>query len=267
MKVHNQKERWNRCAWQCAIDKLAAPFVAGFNRPAPRCARQLRSIKARRSAQRTLSGASQFSITPDVKISRRCTCIGPDGAKDCATGEGVRRRSRGDAEPVVGHVFLENRPGWSGGNVMPGTYSQILLHVVFSTRQRAAMIKPEFQTRLYEYIGGIVRSEGGTLLAIGGMPDHIHLLLRWRTDKAVAELLRSVKSRSSLWIHNTFAHSAVFAWQEGYAVFSVSKSAESDVKRYIERQAEHHGQRDFRAELLAFLRAHAVEFEERFVFD
>lgn len=150
---------------------------------------------------------------------------------------------------------------------MSGTYSQILLHVVFSTKNRTALIKPEIQTRLYDYIGGLVRAEKGKLYAIGGMPDHLHLLLRWRTDAAVADLMRTVKARSSLWIHQTFQSFCAFAWQEGYAVFSVSKSGEADVKRYIENQAEHHKKRDFKVELLALLRAHGVDFDERYVFD
>jgi len=150
---------------------------------------------------------------------------------------------------------------------MPGTYSQILLHVVFSTKGRAAFIKPGIQTRLYDYIGGIVRAEKGTLYAIGGMPDHVHLLLRWRTDAGIANLMRAVKARSSLWVHQTFPSFSGFAWQEGYAVFSVSKSVEPDVKAYIENQVEHHKKGDFKEELLKLLRAHGVEFDERYVFD
>jgi len=150
---------------------------------------------------------------------------------------------------------------------MPGTYSQILFHVVFSAKGRAGFIKPEIQSRLYDYIGGIVRAEKGTLYAIGGMPDHVHLLLRWRTDAAIADLMRTAKARSSLWVHQTFESLPTFAWQEGYAVFSVSKSAEADVTLYIENQAAHHKERDFKEELLALLRAHGVDFDERYVFD
>jgi REP element-mobilizing transposase RayT len=150
---------------------------------------------------------------------------------------------------------------------MPGTFSQILLHVVFSTKRRTASIKPVLQERLYDYIGGVVRAEKGTLYAIGGMPDHIHLLLRWRTDGTIADLMRTVKSRSSLWVHQTFPAFATFAWQEGYSVFSVSKSAEANVKAYIEKQADHHQKRDFREELLALLRAHGVSFDPQYVFD
>ncbi len=150
---------------------------------------------------------------------------------------------------------------------MPATHSQILLHVVFSTKKRAAMINTHLQLLLYDYIGGIVRAQQGTLYAIGGMPDHVHLLLRWRTDAAISDLMRTVKARSSSWVHKTLPDFAGFTWQEGYAVFSVSKSAEPDVKRYIENQLEHHKDRDFKAELLALLRAHGIEFDQRYLFD
>ncbi len=150
---------------------------------------------------------------------------------------------------------------------MPGTYSQILLHVVFSTKQRRPYITPEVQAQLYGYMGGIIRAEKGTLYAIGGMPDHVHLLLRLRTDEAISNLMRIVKARCSRWFHDTFPESRAFAWQEGYAVFSVSKSAEGEVKAYIENQAEHHMKRDFAGELLAFLDAHGIEYDERFVLD
>jgi REP element-mobilizing transposase RayT len=150
---------------------------------------------------------------------------------------------------------------------MPGTYSQFLLHVVFSTKHRKNLITKEIQLRLYDYIGGIVRAENGTLHAIGGTPDHVHLLLRWRTDATIADLMRTVKSRSTRWVKDTFAPAQPFAWQEGYAVFSVSKSVERDVKAYIENQAEHHRKRTFEEELIALFRAHGVAYDERYVFD
>lgn len=138
---------------------------------------------------------------------------------------------------------------------------------MYSTKGRAAFIKSELRERLYGYIGGIVRAENGRLYAIGGMPDHVHLLVRWRTDGTIADLMRTVKSRSSLWVHQSFPAFAEFAWQEGYAAFSVSKSAEADVKAYIENQVDHHGKRGFQEELLALLRAHGVDFDPHYVFD
>ena len=150
---------------------------------------------------------------------------------------------------------------------MPGTYSQLLFHVVFSTKGRNAWIERDVGDRLYGYIGGIVRAERGILYSIGGVEDHVHMYLRWRPDRALSDLMRTVKSRSSKWLHETSPKLSAIAWQEGYSAFSVSKSQEDAVKTYIAHQAEHHAKEDFRIELIRLLRAHAVEFEERYVFD
>jgi len=150
---------------------------------------------------------------------------------------------------------------------MPGTHSQILLHIVFSTKRREPWITSEVASRLYPYIGGIIRDEKGVLFDIGGVEDHVHLYLRWRTDRAISDLMRELKSGSSKWIHDTFPTLGAFAWQEGYGVFSVSKSREEAVKRYIAGQAEHHGKEDFRSEYMRMLRVHGIEFDERYVFD
>ena len=150
---------------------------------------------------------------------------------------------------------------------MPGTYSQLLLHVVFSTRLRAPWITHEVAERLYPYIGGIVRAERGVLCDIGGVEDHVHLYVRWRPDGSMSDLMRTVKARSSKWVHYEFPTLREFAWQEGYSVFSVGKSQEAALKAYIAGQREHHANEDFRSELLRILRAHGVEFDERYVFD
>ena len=123
---------------------------------------------------------------------------------------------------------------------MPGTYSQILLHIVFGTKHRQRWITPEIADRLYPYMGGIVRVEGGILYNIGGIEDHVHLYLRWRPDEGMSGLMRTVKARSSKWVHETFPTLGEFAWQEGYSVFFVSKSQEDAVKKYIAGQLEHH---------------------------
>lgn len=91
---------------------------------------------------------------------------------------------------------------------MPGMYSQILLHIVFSTKHREPWITPDIAERLYPYIGGIVRAEKGTLYDISGVEDHVHLYLRWRPDESISNLMRAVKARSSKWVHETFPRSA-----------------------------------------------------------
>jgi len=149
---------------------------------------------------------------------------------------------------------------------MPGTYSQLLLHIVTSTKGRSPWITTTVATRLYPYIGGIVRAEKGVLYEIG-VEDHVHMYLRWRPDGKVSDLMRTVKASSSKWMHETFPELAAFAWQEGYSAFSVSKSQEDALKRYIKGQADHHKAEDFKTELLLALRAHGIEFDEKYVFD
>lgn len=144
---------------------------------------------------------------------------------------------------------------------MPGTYSQLLLHIVTSTKGRHPWITAGVAERLYPYIGGIIRAEKGTLNDIGGVEDHVHMYLRWRPDGSVSDLMRTVKSRSSKWLHETFPECARFAWQGGYSVFSVSKSEEQAVKRYIAGQAAHHKTESYKSELLRLLRVHGVEFD------
>lgn len=148
---------------------------------------------------------------------------------------------------------------------MPSTWSQVLFHFVFSTKLRAPTINPDIQPRLYPFIGGIVRDLGGSLWAVGGMPDHVHLLVRWKTDPSIADLMRDVKHRSSQWIHEEFPGGRPFEWQKGYGVFSVSRSKSDEVKHYLEHQVEHHRTMDFRSKLIALLRLHDVEFDEQYL--
>jgi REP element-mobilizing transposase RayT len=150
---------------------------------------------------------------------------------------------------------------------MPGTYSNLLYHVVFSTKGRAAMLKGDTQQHVHEYLGGIVRGEGGVAYLIGGMPDHVHILLRWRTDEAIATLLRKVKSNSSRWVHETLPMMAAFAWQEGYGAFTVSQSQKDVVAGYIANQEEHHRGRSFEQEFVELLKAHQIEYDARYLWD
>lgn len=150
---------------------------------------------------------------------------------------------------------------------MSGTYSNILLHVVFSTKNREPLIPPDLRERLYPFMGGVIRDERGDLLSVGGMPDHVHLLIRWHTQSSVGDLMRNVKARSSKWVHETFPQHVAFAWQVGYGAFSVSTSQKEHVRAYIENQEAHHRRQTFKEEYLEFLRAHEIECDERYVWD
>jgi REP element-mobilizing transposase RayT len=144
---------------------------------------------------------------------------------------------------------------------MSHTFSQLLYHVVFSTRNRADLIGPELRDELYPYLGGITRNEGGSLLAVGGMPDHVHLLVRCKPALSVPDLLRTLKANSSRWIGERADLPRDFAWQEGYGVFSVSQSAAGAVCRYIQNQEEHHRRRRFAEEWVRLLKKHEIEFD------
>jgi len=150
---------------------------------------------------------------------------------------------------------------------MPETYSQILLHIVFSTKRREPWITRDVARRLYPYLGGTVRAEKGKLYDVGGVEDHVHLYLRWRPDATVSDLMRTVKARSSKWVHDNYSNLKEFAWQEGYSVFTVSKSQEKAVKKYIAGQAAHHKKQDFKSELLRLLSVHEIEYDEKYVID
>ena len=129
------------------------------------------------------------------------------------------------------------------------------------------MIKQDIAPRIHEYLGGIVRNKGGVAFAIGGMPDHVHLLFRWKTDDSLSNLMRDIKCNSSRWIHETLPDMTSFAWQEGYGAFTVSQSQKETVERYIANQEAHHRGRSYQDEYVDLLKAHQVEYDERFLWD
>ena len=148
---------------------------------------------------------------------------------------------------------------------MPKSYTNLLYHLVFSTRERKPIITAERQPRLYEYVGGIIRELGGIALAIGGVEDHLHLLAKLRPDKALSDVLRDLKANSSGWMHDVFPDAQDFSWQKGYGAFSVSTSLVPAVTAYINNQEEHHKKRSFRDEFIVMLRVNEIEFDERFL--
>jgi putative transposase len=150
---------------------------------------------------------------------------------------------------------------------MPESFVCLNCHVVFSTKNRDPWIEPSMAERLYQYLGGILRAEGSTLVAAGGMPDHVHLLVSLGKMRAIADLLRVAKANSSEWIHETFASMSHFAWQTGYGAFAVSYSNTAGVKHYIADQAEHHRARSFQEEFVALLNRHGIAFDERYLWE
>lgn len=150
---------------------------------------------------------------------------------------------------------------------MPQSLDRILLHLVFSTKDREPWPIGEIRDELHAYIGGLVRERKGTLLAAGSTDDHIHLLLASSRTLAPADLVREIKSLSAAWIKRRHASLAGFAWQSGYGVFSVSPSHRDEVERYVRNQADHHRTRTFQEEYRSLLDRCGVEWDERYVWD
>jgi putative transposase len=148
---------------------------------------------------------------------------------------------------------------------MPSSWTQNIYHAVFSTKGRVCSITPDHQERLYPYIGGILKDLRCTPIAINGMEDHVHFLARYPSDLSHADMLRHVKQRSSLWIHEIFPELRAFAWQEGYGGFTVSKSLMDSVAAYIRNQKEHHKKMTSLDEVKEFLRKSGIEYDPRYL--
>ena len=148
---------------------------------------------------------------------------------------------------------------------MAQSYTNLIYHIVFSTKDRKPLIAAEVKPRLYEYIGGTIRGLGGVTLAIGGIEDHAHVLAKLRPDKSVSDVLRDLKANSSGWMHDVFPDLKDFSWQRGYGAFTVSASQVDKVRQYILNQEEHHRKQNFREEFIALLRKNGVEFDEKYL--
>jgi REP-associated tyrosine transposase len=147
------------------------------------------------------------------------------------------------------------------------SFHNLLMHVIFSTHKREALIDAELGARLFPYMGGITRELDGCALAINGVADHVHCLVKLPATISVADFVGKLKANSSRWVNETFARRGRFSWQTGYAAFSVSKSAVDDVSNYIARQEEHHRRQSYEEEYLAFIQRHGLECDRRYVFE
>ncbi len=150
---------------------------------------------------------------------------------------------------------------------MPSTLTNLLYHIVFSTKMRQRLVTPELSENLYPYIGGMIRSEKGKLLSIGGTDNHIHILAKFSPTVTMSDMMRGVKSNSSKRINENKRTRSRFAWRRGYAAFSVIESAYETVSDYIRNQKRHHRRMAFQEELLLLLRKHNIGYDERYIWD
>lgn len=150
---------------------------------------------------------------------------------------------------------------------MPGTYSQIYIQNIFAVKGRQSLIGINWEERLYKYITGIVQEKEQKMIAINGMPDHIHFLIGMRPSCCLSDLVREIKKSSSIFIKENKLTPFKFNWQEGFGAFSYSHSHLTRVITYIENQKEHHKKKSFKAEYFGFLKKFNVQYDEKYLFN
>ncbi|KAA1257924.1 Transposase IS200 like protein [Rubripirellula obstinata] len=150
---------------------------------------------------------------------------------------------------------------------MASTHHMLLYHFVFSTKNRKPYLQPQTRDRVFEYLGGTVRGLDGVPIRIGGWVDHVHLLVKLKTQHCIADFMREVKSNSSKHFNESSGMIAKFGWQDGYGVFTVSGNAKAKVIAYIENQVDHHADESYSEEYVRMLNAAGVEYDERYLWD
>jgi REP element-mobilizing transposase RayT len=150
---------------------------------------------------------------------------------------------------------------------MPSTYTNLLYHIVFSTKDRRPFIVPKVRDELHPYLGGIIADLGGEPLEIGGVDDHVHLLAKLPANIAVSDALRVIKANSSKWVGERPDLVRAFAWQTGYSAFTVSKSQVPSLRKYLRNQENHHRKLTYKQELVALLEKHEIEHDKRYLWD
>lgn len=149
---------------------------------------------------------------------------------------------------------------------MANTFTQLHIQLIFAVQNRTSLIDKFWKDRLYAYMTGIIQNNGHKLLITNGMPDHVHILIGFRTTQALSELVQVVKRDSSKWINENKLVRGKFSWQEGFGAFSYSHSHLSNVMEYIKNQKEHHRKLTFLEEYKAFLEKFEIEFDEKYIF-
>lgn len=150
---------------------------------------------------------------------------------------------------------------------MPNTYTQLYIQIVFTVKGRQNLISEMHREELQKFITGIVSNRNQKMLAIYAMPDHIHILLGFKPNMSISDLVRDIKAGSSKFINDSKWINGKFNWQEGFGAFSYSKSHLDNVVNYIVNQKEHHHKKSFKEEYLQYLKEYKVDFDERYLFE
>jgi putative transposase len=149
---------------------------------------------------------------------------------------------------------------------MANTYTQIHIQIVFAVQNRVSLIGKDWKDELYKYVTGIIQNNNHKLLAINGMPDHVHILIGMRPTQSITNLVQMIKGDSSRWINEKKFVAGKFSWQEGYGAFSYEKSQVPRMIKYIQTQEEHHQERSFIDEYRVLLETFEIDYDEQFLF-
>jgi putative transposase len=170
---------------------------------------------------------------------------------------------------IANYLPVRTPQGWRNLNPWRAnrmaSFTNLVYHIVFSTKNRYPWLGQAMRSRVDEYLGGAIRGERGIALIVNGTADHIHILARLRQDRSLSDLVRAIKANSCGWIHKTYPPLIKFNWQDGYGAFTVSASQIETVREYIANQEKHHRKKTFQEEFVGFLKAHEIPFDDRYL--
>lgn len=150
---------------------------------------------------------------------------------------------------------------------MAGTFSQIYIQIVFAVKGRQNLIHPEWEEELFKYISGIIKNKNQKIIAINGVPDHIHILIGMTPTCCLSDLVREIKKSSNQFINEKKLTTSKFQWQGGFGAFSYSQSSVENVTRYIQNQKEHHKKQSFKEEYKDFLKQFTIDYKDEYLFE
>jgi len=150
---------------------------------------------------------------------------------------------------------------------MANTYTQLYVHIVFAVKGRGNLVSQSWKEELYKYIAGIIVNKNQKLMILNGMPDHLHLLVGFKPDCSLSDLVRDIKANSSKFINEKKWVLGKFEWQAGFGAFTIGQSQIDRVVNYILTQEDHHKKKTFREEYVEFLNAYKIEFKSEYIFE
>jgi putative transposase len=189
------------------------------------------------------------------------------GADDRASPDHPHRRFSLDAKPFLNSRITHWAESFRNGNLMPQSLTKLLVHLIYSTKNREAVLLDDIRDELHRYMAGILKEWESPPILVNSVADHVHILYSHSKNHSISRIVEQVKTGSSKWLKTKGASFEGFHWQNGYGAFSVSQSSVAAVVKYIEGQQEHHRRRTFQEEYRDFLRRYEVPFDERYVWD